>query len=258
MKLFFNKRNIFQLSSRPQNLAESFDGDPGQKYQEVSRDYQSFNDQDLSSVRQQLSQYNSDWVDQLPAEDKAEASRQWAYCLAMELGIRRADEHRNDYGLGMKLAINSPKTNREYSGNQTRLKEVQAKLRLAIDSGNTTTKEKAEKFLAKIESHLQDMNPPAIERKEIRESFSVLDYMNIQITQNGWDVSAIEISVTSDEEMALGQAGQEGYYFMTSGPFDGRAGGELTLCQHGMPVSPSKKVMVPGLTRTIVGFPLDL
>ena len=91
-KGFLERRLVFKEVIVPRSQRSESIGDPGERYEAVDGSYGRFNDKDLASIQGQLSKYDSSWINKLPAEKKAEATRQWAYCLFMELGVRRASE----------------------------------------------------------------------------------------------------------------------------------------------------------------------
>lgn len=245
-KSFFKQRVIF-FEAAP-NGQETIDN-PEQVFKEVNQSFQKFDVEHSESIQAQLNKYSDTWVNSLSPENKAEAMRQWAYCLINKLRVQRADEHKNDHGLGAILAIKSPKSIREYGENKSVIEEVQKKLKYAALNGNETTKTKASSLLDMVNQLI--ILPPEIEQ---REKFKLTDYFKVDSKHDGWNVDTIQISLTESEERALQQAAQEGYSMVTEGNFNGKAGGNLVLYKNGKPVEPKKTFNVSALFNTIVGF----
>lgn len=233
---------------QPQNATEI--------YREVSGTYATFNLDSRPETEAQLRKYNSSWINQLPEGDKAEATRQWAYCMLNELALRRADEHRNDYGFARFFALQAPKNQGEYGMNKAVLDDVVSKFRYASEHGNADTKKKADDILqtiqTKILAHLRIPEPEVA-----RATLKLQDYLPIKVQHSGWNVDSLKISLSEAEEGRLARAKSQGYSLVTKGDFDGRAGGKLILYKNGSPVVPEKTAYVPGFTLTIVGSPLE-
>ena len=179
-KSFFEKRVIF-IEATP-NGQETIDN-PEQVFKEVNQSFQNFDDERLTNIQAQLDKYSDTWVNGLSTENKAEAMRQWAFCLIKKLSVQRADKTNSDYGLGAGLAIQEPKTNREYGENISVIKEVQNKLKYTAQNGNETTKSKASKLLGTVNQ--LNIKPPKIEGKEIRASFKLTNYLKDDSKHNG-------------------------------------------------------------------------
>lgn len=175
----------------------------------------------------------------------------------MRLGVKRADEHNSDNGLGMQLALQSPKSNREFGENKIALNEIQTQLTVAISQGDSVTSSKAEKLSSQISTILDNMQPPKTERKEIRASFRLSDYLSVSAEHEGWGniIDLIKISLSEKEEMNLMGAGQEGYSLRTAEDFNGRAGGNLILLKNGS--STQKILHVHGFPLMINGFSIN-
>jgi hypothetical protein len=247
-----------QLRSQLSRLGITEQRDPMQKFSAVSQSYQAFDPDNLSSLQRQLDNYDNEWISQLPPEQKAEALRQWAWCLWVELTARRMAEHHISGFMADRLALTSPETNAEYYENKAIFDDILSKIKLAQETGNDTTKEKAGKLAADVNEILGKMRLPEIKPKEIRGVFPLQSYLKIEIQHPKWPaVDNIKISLTSDEEMALTQAGQNGYSLVTDGDFDPRAGGNLILYKDNSPVNPPQRYYVPGLTLTIIGFAIE-
>lgn len=224
-------------------------------YRQVSEAYEAFNLDSRSETEAQLRKYSSSWVNQLPEIDKAEATRQWAYCLLNELALRRADEHGNDYGFARFFALQEPKNLKEYNINKSILDEVMSKFRYASEHGNAETRRKSKSLLQNIqEKILAHVRIPEPEVPRI--ALELQDYFPIKVQHDGWNVDSLKISLSEAEESRLVTAKSQGYSLVTKGSFDGRAGGELVLYKNNKPVVPEKIAYVPGLTLTIVGSPL--
>lgn len=256
-RLFFEKGVIFRLSDAPKQSSEKHVADPNEVFRQADDTYKTFDDQDLSSIQGQLSKYSDSWVNTLPAEKKAEATRQWAYCLFMKLGVRRANEHDIKGYMALTLAIQSPKTHREFKENQMTLKEVQVKFRHASRNGNDKTKGKAAELLGIVEGIMRNMQQPQVEVKEERLQFALKNYLKIEAKHQGWNIDAIKIVLTEKEERVLAQAKLDGYSLATEGRYDGKAGGNLVLYKNGSPVKPKKVLEVTGLFNRINGFSID-
>lgn len=224
-------------------------------YRQVSEAYEAFNLDNRSETEVQLRKYNSSWVNQLPEIDKAEATRQWAYCLLNELALRRADEHGNDYGDARFFALQTPKNPKEYGINKSVLDDVMSKFRYASEHGDADTKNRADRILQNIQEKI--LAYVRIPEPEVpRIALELQDYFPIKVQHDGWNVDSLKISLSEAEESRLVTAKSQGYSLVTKGSFDGRAGGELVLYKNNKPVVPEKIVYVLGLTLTIVGSPL--